>query len=133
MIKYKAGYKYQIVEGDSIQTNIHPSEYVDTTFITLTVNGLLSVKDFYAFDGPSGPTFDTPSFMRGSLFHDSLYQLMREGHITGESNRRKADKVLRSVCIADGMWKWRAAWVYRAVRLFAASSSRHVREVKTAP
>jgi len=133
MIKYKAGYKYQLVEGDSWETDIIPDMPIDTPFISLGTDGLLHTKAGYAWDGPSGPTFDTKTFMRGSLFHDALYQLMREGHITRNGNRTKADKVLREVCLSDGMWKVRAWWVYKAVRKGAERSSQHGRPILEAP
>ncbi len=30
---------------------------------------------------PNGPTIETKTFMRASLVHDALYQLMREEHL----------------------------------------------------
>jgi len=38
-IKYKAGYKYQIVADYSIQIAIFPKEDISTHFLTLTKNG----------------------------------------------------------------------------------------------
>jgi len=81
------------------------------------VNGSLIMDLGYAWDGPSGPTIDTPSFMRGSLVHDALYQLMREGEID-RKHRKYADELLRRICLEDGMNKFRAWYVYRAVRIF---------------
>jgi hypothetical protein len=42
----------------------------------------------YAWNGPSGPTLDTRNFMRGSLVHDALYQLMREGRMDNGLRRQ---------------------------------------------
>jgi len=134
MIQYKAGYKYQIIKGDECMTTIYPGESVDTQFISLSVLGKLIVKPGYAYDGPSGPTpFDTKNFMRGSLFHDALYQLMREGYIGGHEDRKRADQVLRDICRTDGMSKVRSWWVYRAVRIGAKNSSEVGRPIQEAP
>jgi len=133
MIRYKAGYKYQLIEGDECMTSIYPGESVVTPYIELTVLGKLTVKKGYAWDGPSGPTLDTVNAMRGSLFHDALYQLMRENYITRNGNRKLADKVLRDIARADGMTKARSwAW-YRAVQWGAKRSSKHGRPILEAP
>ena len=133
MIQYKGGYKYQLIKGDECMTRIFPGEHVDTQFISLTTLGKLTVKPGYAWDGPSGPTFDTKTFMRGSLFHDALYQLMREGHIGSHEDRKRSDQVLRDVCRDDGMSKARAWWVYKAVRIGAKNSSEVGRPILEAP
>ena len=110
-------YKYQLVES---VTYFLPNQFKDviaeTDYIIL-VNNSLIIKDGYAWDGPSGPTFDSKDFMRGSLVHDVLYQLMREGWLD-RKHRIDADKVLRDICLADGMHKFRASYVYHAVRIF---------------
>lgn len=51
------------------------------------------IRKGYAWDGPSGPTFDTANFMRGA-----------------------ADNLLRAMCIEDGMSALRACWVWKGVR-----------------
>ena len=98
-----------------------------------TPEGLLIISAGYAWDGPSGITIDTKSFMRGSLFHDAVYQLLREGKLIIPDGRKLADKLLRAICIEDGMWKIRAWWVYRAVRMFGKPSSIHGRKLLEAP
>ena len=78
----------------------------------------------YAWDGPSGPTIDTKNFMRGSLVHDGLYQLMREGLLAHEEYRKSADDLLRDICVEDGMSKFRAWYVHRAVRISGGKSTK---------
>ena len=139
MIKYKSGYKYQLVEKTWFDTDIYPETDIDTDFIQLSTGGVLVIKPGYAWDGPSGEflgiplTIDTKSSMRGSLAHDALYQLLREKLITGESNRRKADKAFYLILREDGMWKIRAKIWWRAVRRWAKQSSIKGRKVHTAP
>ena len=60
--------------------------------------------------------------MRGSLVHDALYQLMREG-LLDLGWRETADQELRRVCLEDGMSAIRAWWVYKAVRFGGESSA----------
>lgn len=111
-------YKYQLTEPYSIQTNLRPAKKVNYKFISLDTKGLLTIKKSYAWDGPSGPTIDTKDFMRGSLVHDALYQLMRKKLISS-SRRKYADKLLVQLCREDGMNKLRSTIVYIGVRLFA--------------
>lgn len=114
-IKYRGGYKYQLYETYTVEIRVFPDKEITTEFIGLTTNGILTVRRGYAWDGPSGPTIDTPNFMRGSLIHDALYQLLRERHLGG-SWRDDADQELRRVCTEDGMSWVRTIWVYWAVR-----------------
>jgi len=132
-IEFKRGYKYQLHRTYThiipIEVNeiINNSEFLKVSPLKeMPGKAMLIMKKGYAWDGPSGPTWDTSNFMRGSLVHDALYQLMREGHIPG-SYRELADKELHRICREDGMSRIRAWYVYRAVRRgagFAADPSR---------
>lgn len=134
MIEYKSGYKYQLAKNYRVQVPIK-GHTISQGPIKLTVNGWLTIRKGYAWDGPSGPAIDTKNFMRGSLVHDALYQLMRHGLLDPEKYRDTADRLLRQMCIEDGMWRIRAAWVFWAVRNFAARAAdkEHKRETLTAP
>jgi hypothetical protein len=122
-IKYKSGYKYQLAEEYKVEVSVVPETIIQTDYIELTTERLLTIKKGYAWDGPSGPTFDTLNFMRGSLVHDALYQLMRNGYIDREKWRKEADINLRRICVEDGMSRIRALWVYKAVRWFGYKSA----------
>lgn len=117
-IAYREGYKYQVSETCTVVTDIHPDNTIETEYINLDKNGVLTIREGYAWDGPSGPTFDTLNFMRGSLYHDCCYQLMREGYLP-KSCRDDADLLLWKTCLEDGMSRVRAWYVYKAVRKFA--------------
>lgn len=120
-ISYNKGYKYQLKEDCcekdiSIKPNAElnsPSDY-----ITLTKEGDLTIKKGYAWDGPSGPTIDTLNFMRGSLVHDALYQLMRETLLSKNEHRDLADRLLQRMCKKDGMCSFRAWIVYIGLKYF---------------
>lgn len=118
-IAYKSGYKYQLKADYSVKIILLPPAAIYTEYISLEISGEITIKEGYAWDGPSGPTIDTLSFMRGSLVHDALYQLMRDGYLNRGEHRELADKTLRAICKEDGMWSVRAWWVYHGVRLFA--------------
>jgi hypothetical protein len=118
-VKYKAGYKYQLKEVYVVQISIRPRADIRTPYVSLSTAGVLEIKEGYAWDGPSGPTVDTLTFMRGSLVHDALYQLMRDGHLDRSEYREAADRILRDICREDGMWAVRAWYVYEGVRFFA--------------
>jgi hypothetical protein len=83
---------------------------------------VLSLKAGYAWDGPSGPTFDTKTFMRGSLVHDALYGLLREG-LLDKNYRLQADEILGRICRSDGMNLFRVWYVVKAVKRFAGAAA----------
>ncbi len=136
-ITYKKGYKYQLTYQFGIQ--IRPGlvdDLVVTDYLELDPDGWLIVDSGYAWDGPSGPAIDSHTFMRGSLIHDALYQLIREQRM-GVENRLYADQLLRDMYLEDSirevrgnfakkLWiiaqnkthRTRAWWIYRAVRRF---------------
>lgn len=118
-------YKYQLLSQYTHATNLQIEQDVATVdnYVRLTQDGVLTLKENYAWDGPSGPTIDTKDFMRGSLVHDGLYQLMRDSLLDHERYREDADKILRAICEEDGMSKLRAWYVYQSVRLFGASAA----------
>lgn len=133
-MKYKSGYKYQLVEDCNIEIDICAPINAIGKYIHLDTSGNLTIKAGYAWDGPSGPTIDTKTFMRASLVHDALYQLMRED-LLSQLFRERADEELRRICILDGMWKVRAWWVHKGVRFggLKSASAENRKTVHTAP
>lgn len=114
-IQYKAGFKYQLDSDFQSDLSFGPRKRIETFYSTFDMDGHLLIRKGYAWDGPSGPTIDTANFMRGSLVHDVLYWFIRRGDL-GHSYRLNADDELRRICLADGMSKLRAGWVYWALR-----------------
>jgi len=88
----------------------------------------------YTHSGRRGPARDTKNFMRASLVHDALYQLIRK-KVLSRKWRLEADKELKRICLEDGMSNIRAGYVYRTVRMLAgsAASPKNKRKVLTAP
>jgi len=118
-------YKYALLDPYTHVTSIQIEKSVTTKmgWVKLNRDGVLTLKKGYAWDGPSGPTIDSKDFMRGSLVHDALYQLIREKLLLPRF-RKKADEILWMICLEDGMPKPRANYVYHAVRAFGASAAR---------
>lgn len=120
------GWKYELLGSCTFPI---PEIKIDVVainnYLTLT-DGILHIKSHYAWDGASGPAIDTKNFMRGSVVHDALYQLMRQG-LLDKKYRKAADMALRRICIKNGMGKLRAAWVYMAVRTFGGFTLKNKR------
>ncbi len=133
-IKYKGGYKYQLAETHSCKIDICPVTNIQTEYIELTDMGRLTIKEGYCWDGASGPAIDTKRIMRGSLVHDALYQLLREGFLPPE-DRVGADMELRKIILEDGMSWMRAWYCYRVVRRLAgyAAKPEYQKEILIAP
>ena len=127
-ITYRAGYKYQLENA-----YIHQLSYVfpdvayeyETDYLWLGLDKKLIVKKGYAWDGPSGPTIDTKNFMRGSLVHDALYQLMRLGYLDKNICRILADQELYRICSEDEMSWVRTRMMYYSLRVFGNPAARH--------
>ena len=141
-IFYKSGYKYQLAEdyfqrGTEIYVEDDEGTFLDikTQYIELNNLGGLLIKKGFAWDGPSGPTIDTKNFMRGSLVHDALYQLMRKGKLDPFHYRMQADALLRKMCREDGMSWIRAWWIYQSLRQFGykAATRENQKPVMVAP
>jgi hypothetical protein len=117
-------YKYQLTADYVIDIDLRPPHDIEYELFTLSVAGRLTIRKGYAWDGPSGPTIDTRNFMRASLVHDALYQLMRLGALNADATRERADRILRDICRQDGMSNFRAWYAYQALRMFGAKNAR---------
>jgi hypothetical protein len=112
--KVKRHYKYRVDKFEPYYNKALEHIELRTPYIAIR-NSLLYIQKDYAWDGAT-LAIDTKTFMRGSLIHDALYQLIRLGFIP-PAFRKTADKILRDVCLKDGMSRIRAWWVYRGVRI----------------
>jgi hypothetical protein len=125
-MKYKKrkNWKYRLWEDETYESGIVIPDAIRTEYIRMSASGLMTVKRGYCWDGASGPTWDTKNTFVASLFHDALYQLIREGWLD-LSHRKEADKVLYRLLRASGMSMLRARVWYRGVRTGAAQSARY--------
>lgn len=134
MIRYSEGYKYQLEALYACETPITGSLIEDDLF-TLYESGLLVIRKGFAWDGASGPTFDSKSSMRASLVHDVFCVCMRDGRLSYEKWQDTVNEFFRQQCIEDGMWHWRAGLWHAAVELADAGNPDQGRDrvVLTAP
>ena len=128
-VTYRDGsnYRYQLAVDYEIKikplTNCNVKTPDTHHFISLTKDGDLTIKAGYAWDGASGPAVNTKNFVRGSLVHDALYQLMRAGKVNRSKHRGYADNLLREICQEDGMSRFRSWYVLKAVKTFGGPSA----------
>ena len=132
-IRYTKGYRYQLAQDYKVPVPLRHLHNIQTKWFMLTTNGMLHINEGYAWDGPTGG-IDTKDFMRGSLVHDVLYQMMGK-KLLPLHWRKVCDQILQNICREDGMSWIRAQWVYRAVRLNGKvhPNPEGTREVRTAP
>jgi hypothetical protein len=126
-IKYRRlrRYKYQSQEEYALEISISPESDVEVKdgWVRLTKEGQLIFRKGYAWNGPSGPAVDSKNFMRSSLVHDGLYQLISED-LLGAEHREYADDLMRVINLEDGMSRFRAWYTWRAVRIFGRPATR---------
>ena len=99
------------LENLIVDTSIHP-------YLSLR-KGVLEIEFGYIWDGATGVPANKDN-LRGSLYHDALYELMGLG-LLSRLFRDTADQVLRQVCIEDGMTEGWADTFYNFVHSFGAS------------
>jgi hypothetical protein len=122
MIKYRKRRKWKYtLEG--MYSIFIGKEFPDIVFRFIEIkDGTLYIADDYAWDGPSGPTFDSKKTLRPSLIHDAIYQLMREGIISVEF-KEPIDKLFFKELRNNKVWFIRARLWYRAVVVGGPTSS----------
>lgn len=131
---YEGNWKYQLAFNTEFKTSFRPSKAIVTKYIRLYKNGTLVILAGYAWDGPSGPTWDTKTAMRGSLLHDALFQLIRMG-LLPEASWKQANTEFGKVLEEDGMW-WlrRKNWIFQLNNFGkSASMPKNRRVMKEAP
>ena len=131
VLKYKkANYRYQLVEAYVIALSFLVGLSFETDYFKVA-NGELTVKERYAWDGLSIPfqhfIFRIPIFgtwfekvtLAGSLVHDVCYQIDRLQLVVHRYRfKLSADRALRILCIAYGLWRVLAWIIYAGVFVF---------------
>ena len=108
-------WKYRVLEGFDLQTDILPDKAIKTAFSSLDQNGLLTIDKGFCWDGASG-AIDTDNIMFGSCVHDAFCNWHDKKLLTVEQ-RKKADILLKKLILKDGMSEFRAGIVYGAVKI----------------
>jgi len=130
-------YKYQLIKDVMVYVGIFGYD-IKTEWFHLRSDGVLVVFKGYAWDGSSGPTWDSLNTMLPSLAHDVGYQILREGlmlspaafgndidryNVEFEKLRKRWDQVYYDKLIETKTWKIRAWWHYQGVRKFGRKSA----------
>jgi hypothetical protein len=129
-MKYKRGYKYQLVADEVFKTKIIGYS-IDTPFVRLTLVGILTAKHGYAWNG-ANVIPDSKEVLRGSCGHDAGYQLIQEG-LLPFTERIHIDELLRTCCQEDGAGTEYSNMIYQAVRIFGEKFASIKNEILTAP
>jgi hypothetical protein len=129
-VKYKEGYKFQTVGDTTLFIGITPPKSLLFQWAILSNNGWLTIIHDYAWNGMSGIPLNIKSTMRGVVVHDVTYQMIRLGFLD-IAWKDKADQNLRDMCIEDGLPKFMAATIYKAVQKFGLSSTAPKAEPET--
>ncbi len=85
------------------------------TWATLDA-GMLHIRRYYAWDGPSGPAVDTMNLSAPSLVHDCLIQMVAAGLLPRRPWKEYADKEYHVLSRAMGVNRFRAWLQYLAIR-----------------
>lgn len=125
VIKYRDGYKYQLWKSITTNRHIPLRPIFGTSSTSLDRSWRDRHQERLRLGRPQRSHLRHESFMRGSLVHDALYQLIEDGvGLLPLSDRAQADAELRRICLEDGMSSASWAWlVYKAVRMFGDDGS----------
>lgn len=107
-------YKFQLL-ADYVKLIDLYSHEIETPFICLSTDGLLTIQKGYAWNGANAIP-DTLHTIEPSLVHDALYQLLREGELH-KDYREYADKLMRDMCYTLGAARWYAWVIYQGLRV----------------
>ncbi len=121
-VHYTEGYKFTTTENITEQVGIFPPKSIAFKYATLSINGWLTIGERYAWNGMSGIPMNIKSSIRGVLFHDALYQMLRLGYLDIQW-KPYVDQVLHDFCVEDGMIRPVAAIILAAVHKFGLSST----------
>ena len=109
-------WKYRVIKGFSVQTDIIPPKKIQTNFATLTMKGRLYIHKGFCWDGASG-AFDTKNIMKASCLHDIFCNWMEAGLLSYDDYWIPAARLLKRICKEKDMSDFRAKYVYDAVVL----------------
>lgn len=118
------GYRYQTMAPIEIDvSNYFPTENMCIDGFICLEGGLLKLNKGYAWDGPSGPVIHTKNWIKPSLAHDAMYQLIRNRCFKDiESARKKSDDLMYKLLLDGGMSRLRSWYSYKAVRIFGKNA-----------
>lgn len=114
VVKYRLECEFQY----QLDIDLRPwhAQDIETRFMALSLDGLLTLRPGFLWDGPTGPMPDRAEMMRGSLVHDALYDLMRLKKLDRDpAIRAVADRAMHDLFVADGTPPARAKLLHNIV------------------
>ena len=99
--------------------SLRPKQDISFMRISLSKSGVLTIGAGYVWDFAYG-AFDTKTIIEGSLVHDALCELIHNDLLSYHQWKNAAEE-MRAVCVEAGMWKLRAAYVARAIKIAGPS------------
>lgn len=133
-MKYKSGYRYKLDEAyiHQLPFTVFDARRIPGGWIEL-VEDRLAIASGYAWDGAStGLPWTPKKWIRPSLVHDAIYQLIREGKLMME-RRADADMVFYQMLRENQVNIFMALPAYLGVRIFGNYFLRKGRKTKVAP
>lgn len=132
-MKYKSGYRYKLDDVYAHELPFHAFDAKQVgTWVSLVDNRLV-ISNGYAWDGAStGLPWTPKKWLRPSLVHDALYQLIREGQLA-MAFRKDADTVFYQLLRENRVNLVLATVAYWAVRICGNYFLRKGRQTKEAP
>jgi hypothetical protein len=124
MIKYKDGYKHQLYEEVLFYIPFLEKYHVETKYFIID-DGTMIIKQGYAWDGASGPTWDTKTVKQASLVHDVLCQCIAY-NLLPKTIWRDSNDLLYKMMLEDGAWRWRAKLWLNALNWFGKPEQKKV-------
>ena len=109
-ISYRGGYKYSLWEDYRVQTDIKGFA-VDHRLFRLDPDGWLTIMADYPWDGVTG-FLDLRCLVRGSLVHDSIYEMLRLALLPHYPCFHLANRELRKIALEDDCPNWMADCVF---------------------
>lgn len=132
-MRYKSGYRYKLDEAYLYQLPFSAPNATVRDGWVVVINNQLAIANGYAWDGAStGLPWTPKKWIRPSLVHDAIYQLIREGQLPME-RRGDADQIFYQLLRENQVNVVVANVAYLAVRLFGNYCLRKGRKTKEAP
>ena len=111
-------WKYELLRDLTVGIGLDGLIFITTPYFEYDVYKGLIIKKFYAWDGASGPAIDTDTVLRASLAHDAVCQAY-DMELIDDYARKSSDRMFRDICLEDGMYPFRAWYMYRSVRMWS--------------
>jgi len=108
-------YKYRVIKTFTLDVGFTVDKPIKTHFSSIDEAGNLTIEKGFCWDGASGG-LDTDNFMRASLIHDCFCNWMVQDLLPYNPYWDKADALLRKIALEDGMSKFRANYIYAAIK-----------------